>query len=100
MENLISFSKVKDWDIIEFPNEKVILTFKKRVSYSSNKYTFELPFKIENEVVLASSEDINNQVLFTASKVNNEIQVKRWPDFIAGGSNIVNLYIVANKIRV
>nr|DAT04861.1 MAG TPA: tail collar fiber protein [Caudoviricetes sp.] len=100
LENLISFSKVKDWDIIEFPNEKVILTFKKRVSYSSNKYTFELPFKIENEVVLASSEDINNQVLFTASKVNNEIQVKRWPDFMAGGSNIVNLYIVANKIRV
>jgi len=100
LENLISFSKVKDWDIIEFPNEKVILTFKKRVPYSSNKYTFELPFKIENEVVLASSEDINNQVLFTASKVNNEIQVKRWPDFIAGGSNIVNLYIVANKIRV
>lgn len=98
LENLITFSNNKDWNIIELKNEKVILMLKKRVSYSSNKYTFELPFKIENEIVLASSEDINNQVLFTASKVNNEIQVKRWPDTIAGGSNVVNIYIIANRI--
>ena len=98
LENLITFSNNKDWNIIELTNEKVILMLKKRVSYSSNKYTFELPFKIENEIVLASSEDINNQVLFTASKVNNEIQVKRWPDTIAGGSNVVNIYIIANRI--
>ena len=98
LENLITFSNNKDWNIIELTNEKVILMLKKRVSYSSNKYTFELPFKIENEIVLASSEDINNQVLFTASKVNNEIQVKRWPDTIASGSNVVNIFIIADRI--
>lgn len=98
MENLITFSKIKDWQITELPDKKVILTFKKRVPFSSNKYTFELPFKIENEIILASSEDINNQVFFTATKVNNEIQVKRWPDTIASGSNVVNIFIVADKI--
>ena len=98
LENLITFSKIKDWQITELPDKKVILTFKKRVPFSSNKYTFELPFKIENEIILASSEDINNQVLFTATKVNNEIQVKRWPDTIASGSNVVNIFIVADKI--
>ena len=98
MENLITYSNNKDWNIIDLPDKKVILTFKKRVPFSSNKYVFELPFKIENEIVLASSEDINNQVLFTASKVNNEIQVKRWPDTIASGGNFVNIFIIANKI--
>ena len=100
LENLITFSKIKDWEIIELPNKKVILTTRKRVSFSLNKYTFELPFNIENEIVLASSEDLNNQVLFTASKTNNEIQVKRWPDNIAGGSNFVNIYIIASKIII
>ena len=98
LENLITFSNIKDWGIIELPDKKVILVFKKRVPFSLNKYVFELPFKIENEIILASSEDINNQVLFTASKVNNEIQVKRWPDTIASGSNVVNIFIIANKI--
>lgn len=98
MENLITFSNIKDWGIIELPDKKVILVFKKRVPFSLNKYVFELPFKIENEIILASSEDINNQVLFTASKVNNEIQVNRWPDTIASGSNVVNIFIIANKI--
>lgn len=98
LENLITYSNNKDWNIIDLPDKKVILTFKKRVPFSLNKYVFELPFKIENEIVLASSEDINNQVLFTASKVNNEIQVKRWPDTIASGSNFVNIFIIANKI--
>lgn len=98
MENLITYSNNKDWNIIDLPDKKVILTFEKRVPFSSNKYVFELPFKIENEIVLVSSEDINNQVLFTASKVNNEIQVKRWPDTIANGSNFVNIFIIANKI--
>lgn len=92
LENLITFSNIKDWGIIELPDKKVILVFKKRVPFSLNKYVFELPFKIENEIILASSEDINNQVLFTASKVNNEIQVKRWPDTIASGSNVVNIF--------
>ena len=98
LENLITFSNIKDWGIIELPDKKVILVFKKRVPFSLNKYVFELPFKIENEIILASSEDISNQVLFTASKVNNEIQVKRWPDTIASGSNVVNIFIIANKI--
>ena len=98
LENLITFSNIKDWGIIELPDKKVILVLKKRVPFSLNKYVFELPFKIENEIILASSEDINNQVLFTASKVNNEIQVKRWPDTIASGSNVVNIFIIANKI--
>ena len=98
LENLITFSNIKDWGIIELPDKKVILVFKKRVPFSLNKYVFELPFKIENEIILVSSEDINNQVLFTASKVNNEIQVKRWPDTIVSGSNVVNIFIIANKI--
>lgn len=100
LENLITFSKIKDWEITEIPNKKVILHLRKRVPYSSSIYVFELPFEINNAVILSSSEDIHNQVIFTSTIDGNVIRVKRWPDVIAGGSNVVNICIIANKIIV
>lgn len=98
LENLITFSKIKDWEIIELPNKKVILHLKKRVLYSSSIYVFELPFEINNAAILSSSEDIHNQVIFTSTIDRNVVRVKRWPDMVAGGSNIVDILIIANKI--
>lgn len=98
MENLITFSKIKDWEIIELPNKKVILHLKKRVLYSSSIYVFELPFEINNAAILSNSEDIHNQVIFTSTIDRNVVRVKRWPDMVAGGSNIVDILIIANKI--
>ena len=100
LENLITFSKIKDWEITELPNKKVILHLRKRVPYSSSIYVFELPFEINNAVILSSSEDIHNQVIFTSTIDGNVIRVKRWPDVIAGGSNVFNICIIANKIIV
>ena len=100
LENLITFSKIKDWEITELPNKKVILHLKKRVLYSSSIYVFELPFEINNAVILSSSEDIHNQVIFTSTIDGNVIRVKRWPDVIAGGGNVFNICIIANKIIV
>ena len=100
LENLITFSKIKDWEITELPNKKVILHLRKRVLYSSSIYVFELPFEINNAVILSSSEDIHNQVIFTSTIDGNVIRVKRWPDVIAGGGNVFNICIIANKIIV
>lgn len=100
LENLITFSKIKDWEITELPNKKVILHLRKRVLYSSSIYVFELPFEINNAAILSSSEDIHNQVIFTSTIDGNVIRVKRWPDVIAGGNNVVNICIIANKIIV
>lgn len=98
LENLITFSKIKDWEITEIPNKKVILYLKKRVPYSLNNYVFELPFEIDNAIILSNSEDIHNQVIFTSTIDRNVVRVKRWPDMVAGGSNTVNILIIANKI--
>ena len=98
MENLITFSKIKDWEITELPNKKVILHLRKRVPYSSSIYVFELPFEINNAIILSSSEDIHNQVVFTSTIDGNVVKVKRWPDIVAGGSNTANICIIANKI--
>ena len=97
LENLYSSYSLKDWNILEFSNKQVFLSLRKRVQYSENKYIYELPFKISNAIILVSSEDIINQVLFSAVILNNSVVTKRWPDTIATGNNVLNIIIMAQK---
>ncbi|PGH24725.1 phage tail protein [Fusobacterium animalis] len=97
LENLYSSYSLKDWNILEFSNKQVFLSLRKRVQYSENKYIYELPFKISNAVILVSSEDIINQVLFSAVILDNSVVTKRWPDAIATGNNVLNIIIMAQK---
>ena len=97
VENLYSSYSLKDWNILEFSNKQVFLSLRKRVQYSENKYIYELPFKISNARILVSSEDIINQVLFSAVILNNSVVTKRWPDTIATGNNVLNIIIMAQK---
>ena len=97
LENLYSSYSLKDWNILEFSNKQVFLSLRKRVQYSENKYIYELPFKISNAIILVSSEDIINQVLFSAVILDNSVVTKRWPDAIATGNNFLNIIIMAQK---
>ena len=97
VENLYSSYSLKDWNILEFSNKQVFLSLRKRVQYSENKYIYELPFKISNAIILVSSEDIINQVLFSAVILDNSVVTKRWPDAIATGNNFLNIIIMAQK---
>ena len=97
LENLYSSYSLKDWNILEFSNKQVFLSLRKRVDYSANKYIYELPFKISNAIILVSSEDIINQVLFSAVILDNSVVTKRWPDTIATGNNVLNIIIMAQK---
>ena len=97
LENLYSSYSLKDWNILEFSNKQVFLSLRKRVQYSENKYIYELPFKISNAIILVSSEDIINQVLFSGVILNNSVVTKRWPDTIATGNNVLNIIIMAQK---
>ena len=97
LENLYSSYSLKDWNILEFSNKQVFLSLRKRVQYSENKYIYELPFKILNAIILVSSEDIINQVLFSAVILDNSVVTKRWPDTIATGNNVLNIIIMAQK---
>ena len=97
VENLYSSYSLKDWNILEFSNKQVFLSLRKRVQYSENKYIYELPFKISNAIILVSSEDIINQVLFSAVILDNSVVTKRWPDTIATGNNFLNIIIMAQK---
>ena len=97
LENLYSSYSLKDWNILEFSNKQVFLSLRKRVDYSANKYIYELPFKISNAIILVSSEDIINQVLFSAVILDNSVVTKRWPDAIATGNNFLNIIIMAQK---
>lgn len=97
IENLYSSYSLKDWNILEFSNKQVFLSLRKRVQYSENKYIYELPFKISNAIILVSSEDIINQVLFSAVILDNSVVTKRWPDAIATGNNFLNIIIMAQK---
>ena len=97
VENLYSSYSLKDWNILEFSNKQVFLSLRKRVQYSENKYIYELPFKISNAIILVSSEDIINQVLFSAVILDNSVVTKRWPDTIATGNNVLNIIIMAQK---
>ena len=97
VENLYSSYSLKDWNILEFSNKQVFLSLRKKVQYSENKYIYELPFKISNARILVSSEDIINQVLFSAVILDNSVVTKRWPDTIATGNNVLNIIIMAQK---
>ena len=97
LENLYSSYSLKDWNILEFSNKQVFLSLRKKVQYSENKYIYELPFKISNAIILVSSEDIINQVLFSAVILDNSVVTKRWPDTIATGNNVLNIIIMAQK---
>ena len=97
LENLYSSYSLKDWNILEFSNKQVFLSLRKRVQYFENIYIYELPFKISNATILVSSEDIFNQVLFNAVILNNSVVVKRWPDIVATGNNVLNIIIMAQK---
>ena len=97
MENLYSSYSLKDWNILEFSNKQVFLSLRKKVQYSENKYIYELPFNISNARILVSSEDIINQVLFSAVILDNSVVTKRWPDTIATGNNVLNIIIMAQK---
>ena len=97
LENLYSSYSLKDWNILEFSNKQVFLSLRKKVQYSENKYIYELPFKISNARILVSSEDIINQVLFSAVILDNSVVTKRWPDTIATGNNVLNIIIMAQK---
>ena len=97
MENLYSSYSLKDWNILELSNKQVLLSLRKRVQYSEYKYIYELPFRISNATILVSSEDIINQVLFSAVILNNSVVAKRWPDVVATGNNVLNIIIMAQK---
>ena len=97
LENLYSSYSLKDWNILEFSNKQVFLSLRKKVQYFENNYIYELPFKISNATILVSSEDIFNQVLFNAVILNNSVVVKRWPDIVATGNNVLNIIIMAQK---
>lgn len=98
LENLVTSYNLKEWNIIEFPSKKIILSLRKNVDYNENPYKFNLPFKITNGVILASSEDIDNQFVFTSTISNDEIIIKRWPNIIGHGHSVVDILIIGNKL--
>lgn len=98
LENLVTPYNLKGWNIIEFPSKKIILSLRKNVDYNENPYKFNLPLKITNGVILASSEDIDNQFVFTSTISNDEIIIKRWPNIIGHGNNVVDILIIGDKL--
>ena len=98
LENLVTSYNLKEWNIIEFPSKKIILSLRKNVDYNENPYKFNLPLKITNGVILASSEDIDNQFVFTSTISNNEIIIKRWPNIIGHGHSVVDILIIGDKL--
>ena len=98
VENLVTSYNLKEWNIIEFPSKKIILSLRKNVDYNENPYKFNLPFKITNGVILASSEDIDNQFVFTSTISNEEIIIKRWPNIIGHGHSVVDILIIGDKL--
>lgn len=98
LENLVTSYNLKGWNIIEFPSKKIILSLRKNVDYNENPYKFNLPLKITNGVILASSEDIDNQFVFTSTISNDEIIIKRWPNIIGHGDNVVDILIIGDKL--
>ena len=98
LENLVTSYNLKGWNIIEFPSKKIILSLRKNVDYNENPYKFNLPLKITNGVILASSEDIDNQFVFTSTISNDEIIIKRWPNIIGHGNNVVDILIIGDKL--
>lgn len=98
LENLVTSYNLKGWNIIEFPSKKVILSLRKNVDYNENPYKFNLPLKIANGVILASSEDIDNQFVFTSTISNDEIIIKRWPNIIGHGHSVVDILIIGDKL--
>ena len=98
LENLVTSYNLKGWNIIEFPSKKIILSLRKNVDYNENPYKFNLPLKITNGVILASSEDIDNQFVFTSTISNDEIIIKRWPNIIGHGHSVVDILIIGDKL--
>ena len=98
LENLVTSCNLKGWNIIEFPSKKIILSLRKNVDYNENPYKFNLPLKIANGVILASSEDIDNQFVFTSTISNDEIIIKRWPNIIGHGHSVVDILIIGDKL--
>ena len=98
LENLVTSYNLKEWNIIEFPSKKIILSLRKNVDYNENPYKFNLPLKITNGVILASSEDIDNQFVFTSTISNDEIIIKRWPNIIGHGHSVVDILIIGDKL--
>ena len=98
VENLVTSYNLKGWNIIEFPSKKIILSLRKNVDYNENPYKFNLPLKITNGVILASSEDIDNQFVFTSTISNDEIIIKRWPNIIGHGHSVVDILIIGDKL--
>lgn len=98
LKNLVTSYNLKEWNIIEFPSKKIILSLRKNVDYNENPYKFNLPLKITNGVILASSEDIDNQFVFTSTISNNEIIIKRWPNIIGHGHSVVDILIIGDKL--
>lgn len=97
LENLITSYTLKEWDILEFPNKKVLISLRKKALYSDAEYRYELPFEITNSVILTSSEDTQNQFTFTATIEENKVSIKRWPSTILSGWNYLDVIIIGYK---
>ena len=97
MENLITSYTLKEWDILEFSNKKVLISLRKKALYSASEYRYELPFEITNSVILTSSEDTQNQFTFTATIEENKVTIKRWPSTILSGWNYLDVIIIGYK---
>lgn len=98
MENLITSNTLNEWNILELPDKKVILSLRKKVSFTQINYSYELPFKILNPVILVSSEDITNYFIFTAT-IDSKVAIRRWPNTIGDGWTYVNVIVIGNKIN-
>ena len=97
LENLITSYTLKEWNILEFPNKKVLISLRKKALYSAAEYRYELPFEITNSVILTSSEDTENQFFFTATIEENKAVIKRWPGTILTGWNYLDILIIGYK---
>lgn len=97
LENLITSYTLKEWNILEFPNKKVLISLRKKALYSAAEYRYELPFEITNSVILTSSEDTQNQFTFTATIEENKATIKRWPSTILSGWNYLDVIIIGYK---
>jgi len=97
LENLITSYTLKEWNILEFPNKKVLISLRKKALYSAAEYRYELPFEITNSVILTSSEDTQNQFTFTATIEENKVTIKRWPSTILSGWNYLDVIIIGYK---
>ena len=97
LENLITSYTLKEWNILEFPNKKVLISLRKKALYSDAEYRYELPFEITNSVILTSSEDTQNQFTFTATIEENKVTIKRWPSTILSGWNYLDVIIIGYK---